>query len=81
MKHQIVHFLQKYLFNPPIKLLFWVGLVPHGYALLETVGRKTGKIRHTPVGNGLLGKQFWMWQNTAYTPVTFAISRLIRVCA
>jgi deazaflavin-dependent oxidoreductase (nitroreductase family) len=60
MKHRIVHVLQKYLFNPPIKLLFWVGLVPPGYALLETVGRKTGKIRRTPVGNGLLGKQFWI---------------------
>jgi deazaflavin-dependent oxidoreductase (nitroreductase family) len=60
MKHRIVHFLQKYLFNPPIKLLFWVGLVPPGYALLETIGRKTGKVRRTPVGNGLLGTQFWI---------------------
>ena len=60
MKHRIVHFLQKYLFNPPIKLLFAIGLVPPGYALLETTGRKTGKPRRTPVGNGLVGKQFWI---------------------
>jgi len=60
MKYRIVHFLQKYLFNPPIKLLFAIGLVPPGYALLETTGRKTGKPRRTPVGNGLVGGQFWM---------------------
>jgi hypothetical protein len=40
MKHRIVHFLQKYVFNPPVKLLFAVGLVRPGYALLETVGRQ-----------------------------------------
>jgi len=41
MKYGIVHFLQKYLFNPPINFLFAIGMVPPGYALLETVGRKT----------------------------------------
>ena len=60
MKHRIVHFLQKYLFNPPIKFLFSIGMVPPGYALLETTGRKTGKPRRTPVGNGLVGRQFWI---------------------
>ena len=60
MKHRIVHFLQKYCLNPPIKLLFAIGVVPPGYALLETVGRKTGKPRRTPVGNGRVGEQFWL---------------------
>jgi deazaflavin-dependent oxidoreductase (nitroreductase family) len=60
MKYRIVHFLQKYLFNPPIKFLFAVGLVPSGSALLETTGRKTGKPRRTPVGNGRVGEQFWI---------------------
>jgi len=60
MKHRIVHFLQKYLFNPPIKFLIALGLVPPGYALLETIGRKSGKPRRTPVGNGRVGKQFWI---------------------
>jgi deazaflavin-dependent oxidoreductase (nitroreductase family) len=46
--------------NPPIKLLFAIGFVPPGHALLETTGRKTGKPRRTPVGNGLVGKQFWI---------------------
>jgi hypothetical protein len=42
MKHQIVHALQKYVLNPPIKLLFAMGIVLPGYALLETIGRKSG---------------------------------------
>src|SRR5215471_7112939 len=60
MKRRIVHLLQKYLFNPPIKLLFALGTVRPGYALLETVGRKTGKPRRTPVGDGRVGAQFWL---------------------
>jgi hypothetical protein len=34
--------------------------VPPGYALLETIGRKTGKARRTPVGNARIGNQFWI---------------------
>jgi deazaflavin-dependent oxidoreductase (nitroreductase family) len=60
MKHRIIHILQKYFFNPPIKFLFAIGLFPPGYALLETTGCKTGKARRTLVGNGLVGQQFWI---------------------
>ena len=60
MKHQIVHALQKYVLNPPIKGLFAMGIVPPRYALLETIGRKTGKARRTPVGDALVGRQFWI---------------------
>jgi deazaflavin-dependent oxidoreductase (nitroreductase family) len=70
MKHRIVHLLQKYLFNPPIKFLFAIGVAPPGRALLETIGRKTGKPRRVPVGIGLVGRQFWIvaehGQNAAY---------------
>jgi deazaflavin-dependent oxidoreductase (nitroreductase family) len=70
MKLRLVRFLQKYLTNPPIKLLFAIGLVPPGYALLETTGRKTGKPRRVPVGNGRVGRQFWIvaehGQNAGY---------------
>ena len=58
MKHGIVHLLQKYVLNLPIKLLFALGIAPPGYALLETIGRKTGKPRHTPVGDGRVAEQF-----------------------
>jgi deazaflavin-dependent oxidoreductase (nitroreductase family) len=60
MKRRIVHLLQKYVFNPPIKLLFALGIVLPGYALLETIGRKTGKPRRTPVGDGRVGGQLWI---------------------
>jgi deazaflavin-dependent oxidoreductase (nitroreductase family) len=60
MKHRIVHTLQKYLLNPPIKLALTIGLPLPGYALLETKGRKTGKPRRTPVGYGRVGSQFWL---------------------
>ena len=60
MKHRIVHALQKYALNPPIKLLLALGIAPPGYALLETIGRKSGKPRRTPVGNGRVGGQFWI---------------------
>jgi deazaflavin-dependent oxidoreductase (nitroreductase family) len=60
MKHQIVHALQKYVLNPPIKFLFAIGIAPPGYALLETTGRTTGKARRTPVGDARVGNQFWM---------------------
>ena len=60
MKHRIIHPLQKYLLNPPIKALLALGVAPPGYALLETVGRKSGKPRRTPVGNGRAGNEFWI---------------------
>src|SRR5438477_7221048 len=60
MKYRFVHLLQKYFLNPPIKFLFAIGLWRPGYALLETVGRKTGKLRRTPVGDGRVGNQFWI---------------------
>jgi deazaflavin-dependent oxidoreductase (nitroreductase family) len=33
---------------------------PKAYALLETVGRRSGRLRHTPVGDGLDGDTFWL---------------------
>jgi deazaflavin-dependent oxidoreductase (nitroreductase family) len=60
MKFRIVRFLQKYLFNPPIRFLLTIGLGLPGYALLETTGRKSGKARRTPVGHGLVSQQFWI---------------------
>jgi deazaflavin-dependent oxidoreductase (nitroreductase family) len=60
MKHQVVHALQKYVLNPPIKLLFAMGIVPPGYALLETIGRKSGKARRTPVGDAQVGDRLWI---------------------
>ena len=34
MKHRIVHALQKYVFNPPVKALLAAGFVPPSYGAL-----------------------------------------------
>jgi deazaflavin-dependent oxidoreductase (nitroreductase family) len=36
------------------------GLAPRAFALLETVGRRSGQPRHTPVANGRIGDTFWL---------------------
>jgi deazaflavin-dependent oxidoreductase (nitroreductase family) len=30
------------------------------YAILETIGRRSGELRQTPVGDGLRGDTFWL---------------------
>ena len=60
LKRRVVHALGKYVLNVPDKLLFAAGLAMPGRALLETIGRKTGRPRRTPVGDGLVGNQFWI---------------------
>jgi deazaflavin-dependent oxidoreductase (nitroreductase family) len=60
MKHRLVDALQKYLLNPPVRLLFAAGIQPPGYALLETTGRRSGKPRRTPVGDGSVDGTFWI---------------------
>ncbi len=45
------------------RLVRWAlrhGLAPRAFALLETTGRRSGRPRHTPVGNGLVGQTFWL---------------------
>jgi deazaflavin-dependent oxidoreductase (nitroreductase family) len=49
----------KYVFNPVVKTAVRLRLAP-GWAILETRGRKSGKLRRTPVGNGLAGDVFWI---------------------
>ena len=60
IKRAVVAPVQRYLLNPPIRLLLRAGLMPLGYALLETRGRVSGRPRATPVGNGLAGETFWV---------------------
>lgn len=47
-----------YFWNPVLRLI--AGRLPGGPALLETVGRKSGRFRRTPIGNGLKGDTFWI---------------------
>ncbi|HEY7174468.1 MAG TPA: nitroreductase/quinone reductase family protein [Micromonosporaceae bacterium] len=47
--------------NPVVVALLRRGLAPPTYALVETVGRTTGKARVVPVASGLDGQTFWFF--------------------
>src|SRR5579872_6405914 len=62
-KQRIVHRMlpfQNLIVNRVVVALAERGLMPSTYALLETVGRRTGLVRHVPVANGLQGDTFWL---------------------
>jgi deazaflavin-dependent oxidoreductase (nitroreductase family) len=48
------------LVNPGVRALIERGLFPPAWSLLETTGRKSGKPRRTPVGNGKRDDVFWI---------------------
>jgi F420H(2)-dependent quinone reductase len=52
--------LEKSVINPLDKLAFRLGVPSPADALLETVGRSTGKARVTPVVDGLVDGRFWL---------------------
>jgi len=52
--------LEKYLFNPLMRVGLRLGIAPRAFALLETTGRRSGLSRLTPIGNGLDGSTFWI---------------------
>jgi deazaflavin-dependent oxidoreductase (nitroreductase family) len=54
-----VRWLQRYVLNPPAKLVVRWGLVP-GYVLIETTGRRSGEPRTTVVGMRIEGSTGWV---------------------
>ena len=58
LKRRIAMTFSGYVANPLVTLI--AGRLPGAPALLETIGRKSGTPRHTPVGNGLSGDTFWI---------------------
>jgi deazaflavin-dependent oxidoreductase (nitroreductase family) len=58
MKLRLVRGLQTKVINPRVSR--HAGNLGDRYALLETIGRKSGLARQTPVGNGLEGDVFWI---------------------
>jgi deazaflavin-dependent oxidoreductase (nitroreductase family) len=52
--------LEKYVSNPGMRRALRWGIAPRAFALVETTGRRTGRRRQTPVGNGLDGTVFWL---------------------
>lgn len=51
--------LQRYLLNPPVKAVTWLGLLP-GHVLLETTGRRTGARRRVVVGTRVEARRLWI---------------------
>jgi deazaflavin-dependent oxidoreductase (nitroreductase family) len=57
---RLARFVERYLLNPQMRLGLALGVAPRAFALLETTGRRSGKPRRTPVGNGLIDDTFWL---------------------
>lgn len=57
---RLLMFIQNHVINPLVRVLIRYGLAPPTYALVETIGRKTGLPRQVPVANGLRGDTFWL---------------------
>jgi deazaflavin-dependent oxidoreductase (nitroreductase family) len=52
--------MAKYMVNPLVRALFRLGVPAPGTAILETIGRNSGRPRWTPVTNGLAEDTFWI---------------------
>jgi deazaflavin-dependent oxidoreductase (nitroreductase family) len=59
-KRRLVRPMTNRLVNPLVRPLVERGLLARGWALLETRGRRSGRPRVVPVGNGLRGDVFWI---------------------
>jgi deazaflavin-dependent oxidoreductase (nitroreductase family) len=59
-RQEISAFVERKLLNPIVRRLLLLGIAPRAFALLETVGRRSGRPRLTPVGNGMEDHVFWL---------------------
>jgi deazaflavin-dependent oxidoreductase (nitroreductase family) len=60
LKRRLSKFSTVRLVNPLVRRLLEAGLFPTTHALLETTGRRSGRPRRVPIGNGLRGDTFWI---------------------
>lgn len=60
VKVLLVRTVQRWTINPLMRLLLAIGINPLGLAILETRGRRSGKPRRVPVGNGRKGESLWI---------------------
>ena len=60
MKHQVVHVLQKHVLNPPIKLFVCPRICAARICAPRNYRFRDRKTRRTPVGDALVGRQFWI---------------------
>jgi deazaflavin-dependent oxidoreductase (nitroreductase family) len=50
----------RYTANPMMRAMFKLGITPPGMALVETVGNRTGALRHTPIVCSTEGDTLWL---------------------
>jgi deazaflavin-dependent oxidoreductase (nitroreductase family) len=60
VKRRIEIALGRYTLNPLMRGMFRIGVTPPGMALIETIGRRTGEVRHTPVLCTADGSELWL---------------------
>jgi deazaflavin-dependent oxidoreductase (nitroreductase family) len=60
LKRRIEIPLGRFTLNPFIRALFRIGITPPGMALLETTGRRSGKVRRVPVMYYREGSVVWV---------------------
>jgi deazaflavin-dependent oxidoreductase (nitroreductase family) len=60
VKRRLVLLFQRFVSNPPVRALFALGMLPPGFGILETTGRRTGRPRQVPVGAGRRGETVWI---------------------
>jgi deazaflavin-dependent oxidoreductase (nitroreductase family) len=66
LKRRVVRPLTNRVVNPLVRQLVERGALDPGWALLETRGRRTGRPRVVPVGNGLRDGVFWIVTEHGY---------------
>jgi deazaflavin-dependent oxidoreductase (nitroreductase family) len=59
-KRRVSTFVSTKLFNPFVKAASNSGVPLPGIVILETIGRKTGRPRRTPVGKSIDGDTLWI---------------------
>src|SRR5437588_10822563 len=59
-KARPVRTFRESVWHPPVRVLSGLGLVRPTHVLRETTGRRTGRPRQNPVGNGLDGDTLWI---------------------
>lgn len=50
----------RYTANPLMRAMFKLGITPPGMALVETIGRRSGAVRHTPIVCNAEGDTLWL---------------------
>ncbi len=59
-RYRALRSIQRFVIEPPVRLVWRLGLAPPGDAQLETTGRHTGERHVARVCNGLVGDTVWV---------------------